>query len=177
MARGVKSTDGFAARVSKYVPAEVLAFYITVENVLRELFNRALPGGKPVAAGGTQAGGSAAVTAADQFLVDNGAGLLIILCIVLIPVYLIYNSEKGADKYWRHSAISVVLFLIWIYSLNGVVFDQGVKFLNVLPGFNLSNYYSASLSAIFMALVTAASGLFTVSDSPGGTNEIAGPAM
>ncbi len=147
MARLVKESDGFAARVSKYVPSEVLALYITVENILRNLVS----------------GGPPKENVVDIYLFNNGAGYLFILCIILIPVYLYYQSEKDADKYIRHALVSIVLFIVWLYALKGLMFDKNVMF---LQGYSLEKWHSTTLSAIFMALVTAASGLVTNNSSP-----------
>jgi hypothetical protein len=135
-----KDADGIAARIAKYVPAEVLALYIAVENVLRELASGTLSPTQRM----------------DQYLLAYGAGILFILCIVLIPLYLRSQEESNADKVFLHSIVSIVLFVVWIYAMKGAVFEPNIGFF----GFKeLSQWHSAALSTILMAIFTALSGL------------------
>ena len=143
MARLVENSDGFAARVSKYVPAEALVLYLTVENILRELIKKSGDG----------------VSKADQFLASNGAGCLFVLCLVLIPIYLFAQRQKGASRFFAHALISMVLFCVWIYALHGVIFDKNVNFFGFLDGVKLADYHSSALSSFLLAVLTAASGV------------------
>jgi hypothetical protein len=129
-----ESGDGFAARVVKYVPSEILAFYISVENIIKEL--------KPPASDGAAATGNFI----DVFIVNKGPYWLFFLCWLGIPFYLVLQKDKNVNKCFVQSVISMVLFPVWVYSMDGLIFDR-------------THTYSAALSAILLAFVTLMSGI------------------
>jgi len=129
-----ESSDGFAARVVKYVPSEILAFYISVENIIKEL--------KPPASDGAAAAGNFV----DVLIYDKGPYWLFFFCWLGIPFYLAMQKDKNANKSFVQSVISMVLFPVWVYSIDGLIFDR-------------THTYSAALSAILLGFVTLMSGI------------------
>jgi len=131
------SADGFAARVVKYVPSEILAFYVTVENIIKEL-----------GAAGAPFDPAAGSSAIHTVIRGKGPYVLFFFCLLIIPIYLELQKDKNQNKAFSHSIISMVLFPVWVYSIRGLIFDD-----------QHWNLYSAALSAILLALMTLVSGV------------------
>lgn len=130
------SNDGFATRVVKYVPSEILAFYVTVENIIKEL--------GPTGAPSDAVAGSSVV---NTVIRAQGPYVLFFFSWLIIPFYLAFQKDENQDKALIHSVISMALFPVWVYSIKGLIFDD-----------QHWNWYSAALSAILLALVTLISG-------------------
>ena len=122
--------DDYGAKIAKYVPAEVVAFYIGVDKIVTGLPNS----------------GSFTITPLIQFIVS---AVLFGLAWAGTPLYLAKQAEPGQD--WvAHVTISTVAFPIWAYAVQGTVFTNPVY----------TGIYNAGIAGILVAVFTFASGLF-----------------
>jgi len=98
--------DSYLDRTAKYVPAEVLAFFLFVNNILQEAM---------------KSGGDKPALMAGFFPVPFIAWLALIIGTVLAPVYIWYMHEKE-DAWKTHATVSCIAFPIWAYAIGGVAF-------------------------------------------------------
>ena len=129
-AGAIKQEDDYGAKIAKYVPAEVVAFYIGVDKIVTGLPNS----------------GGFTVTPRIQFI---ASAALFVLAWAGTPLYLARQAESGQD--WvAHVTISTVAFPIWAYAVQGTVFTD--------PAY--TGIYNAGIAGILVAVFTFASGLF-----------------
>lgn len=100
------TADTYLDRVAKYVPAEVVGFYLFVNNVIDQAVKSAPAGTAP-----TMATLPIGWIAWGTFL----AGL------AATPLYIAFVKEKG-DAWITNTFVSTLAFPIWAYAMNGVVF-------------------------------------------------------
>jgi hypothetical protein len=98
--------DNFMERVAKYIPGEVLAFFIFINAILEQAVRT---GGK----GATMAG--VPVTTVAQGAVVVGW--------VLTPLFIWYVREEG-DAWLTNALVSTLAFPFWAYALGAVAFDD-----------------------------------------------------
>src|SRR5215468_1646338 len=99
-----KTGDSYLDRTAKYIPAEVLGFFLFVNNILLQA---------------TKSSGDKPAVMAGYFSVFSIAWLALILGTVLAPVYIWYVHEKG-DAWKIHATISCIAFPIWAYAIGAV---------------------------------------------------------
>lgn len=90
----------YGERVAKYVPAEIIAVYLTLT---------------PVILSGTDDGTTRRTV---LLAVVLGVG------VVLTPVYLLRFAEEGAPKV-LHLVIATIAFVVWAYGIGGFFTDIG----------------------------------------------------
>ena len=90
--------DDYLTRVAKYVPSEVVAFYLFINGAILAAPAGSLPG--------------------DRFIWHIGAFLL---CWVATPVYLVRRASAGQPKRLQ-IVLSSVAFPVWAYAVGGAVF-------------------------------------------------------
>jgi hypothetical protein len=100
----VQSVDNFLERIAKYVPAEVIAFFIFINAIL----DQAVKTGGP---GATMAG----------FPVMYVALLALIGAIVLTPLFVWYVREEG-DAWIINACVSTLAFPFWAYAIGAIAF-------------------------------------------------------
>ena len=91
----------YLERVAKYVPAEIIAAYLTA---------------LPIIKGTTDDG---------ENLRTVLYGVIFAVCLILTPFYFRFMAQPGEPKR-LHMAISCVAFVVWAYSLGGLFDDIGV---------------------------------------------------
>jgi hypothetical protein len=97
--------DGYLERVAKFVPAEVVGFFLFVNNILQQ-------SDKPDHSG-TMVGISVHTISIWAFLIG----------LILTPVYIWYIHED--DDAWKLNAfVSTLAFPIWAYAIGAVAFDK-----------------------------------------------------
>jgi hypothetical protein len=100
----VQTADNFLERVAKYVPAEVIAFFILINAIL----DQAVKAGGP---GATMAG----------FPVMYVALLALIGATVLTPLFVWYVREEG-DAWVINACVSTLAFPFWAYAIGAIAF-------------------------------------------------------
>jgi hypothetical protein len=103
-AQNTQAADNFLERIAKYVPAEVIAFFIFINAIL----DQAVKTGGP---GATMAG----------FPVMYVALATLVGAIVLTPLFVWYVREEG-DAWIINACVSTVAFPFWAYALGAIAF-------------------------------------------------------
>ena len=98
--------DNYLERIAKYVPGEVLAFFIFVNAILAQA---------------AKIGGTAASMAGIPVAtVAQGA---LIVCMILVPLFVWYVREKG-DAWLTNAFVSTLAFPFWAYALGATAFSD-----------------------------------------------------
>ena len=100
------SGDNYLERIAKYVPGEVLAFFIFINAILDQA---ARTGG----AGASMAG----------IPVSTVAQGSLIVCMILVPLFVWYVREKG-DAWLTNAFVSTLAFPFWAYALGATAFSD-----------------------------------------------------
>jgi hypothetical protein len=104
--QAVRSPDNYLERVAKYVPAEVIAFFIFINAILDQV---------------VRTGGKSAMMAG--FPVMSIAVIALIAGIILTPIFIWYVREEG-DAWITNSFVSTLAFPVWAYALGAVAFTD-----------------------------------------------------
>ena len=97
--------DTYLVRLVKYVPGEVLAFFMVINAILGQAIN---------------AGGNDAAMAGIPVSVV-AAGALFVSCFVLTPLFCWYVREDG-DAWIVNAIVSTIAFPFWAYLMGAVAF-------------------------------------------------------
>ena len=98
--------DGYLERIAKYVPGEVLAFFIVINAILTQVVQTS---GK----GASMAGIPVMTVAQVAFFV----------CLILVPLFVWYVREKG-DAWVINAVVSTLAFPFWAYALGATAFSE-----------------------------------------------------
>jgi hypothetical protein len=96
--------DGYLERVAKYVPGEVLAFFIVINAILNQV---------------VQAGGKGASMAGIPVMIV--AQVAFFVCLILVPLFVSYVRERG-DAWIINAVVSTVAFPFWAYAIGATAF-------------------------------------------------------
>jgi len=122
--------DTYLERVAKYVPAEIVAFFLFANNLLKQTLADT-PQGQ--------------VAKMANFDVVNIGIILFLLAWILTPVYLWRMREEGDA--WKLSALlSFLLFPIWAYAIDAIGLHRVIAF-------------DGHLASILLGVATLVSGL------------------
>jgi hypothetical protein len=103
--RPAPRADNYLERIAKYVPGEVLAFFIFINVILEQAVKT---GGK-----------SATMAGMPVTTVAQGA---LAVGLVLTPLFIWYVREEG-DAWLTNAVVSTLAFPFWAYALGAVAFD------------------------------------------------------
>jgi hypothetical protein len=98
--------DGYLERVAKYVPGEVLAFFIVINAILNQV---------------VQAGGKGALMAGIPVMIV--AQVALVVCAVMVPLFVWYVRERG-DAWVTNAVVSTLAFPFWAYALGATAFAE-----------------------------------------------------
>ncbi len=98
--------DNYLERVAKYVPAEVIGFFIVINAILDQA---ARTGGKTAAMAG--------------FSVMSIAVGVFIAAMALTPLFIWYVREEG-DAWVTNAVVSTLAFPFWAYAVGAVAFTE-----------------------------------------------------
>ena len=98
--------DNYFERVAKYVPGEVLAFFIIISAILNQV---------------VQTGGKGALMAGIPVMIVAQA--VFIVCLILVPLFVWSVREEG-DAWVINAVVSTVAFPFWAYALGATVFVE-----------------------------------------------------
>ena len=102
--QGAASPDNYLERITKYVPGEVLAFFVFINVILEQAQKTS--------------GKSAAMAGVPVATVAQGA---LIVGLVLTPLFVWYVRQKG-DAWITNALVSTAAFPFWAYALGAVAF-------------------------------------------------------
>ena len=97
--------DTYVERIAKYIPGEVLAFFIVINAIL----NQAV----------TSGGRGALMAGVPVMTVAQG---VLVVCTVLTPLFVWYVREKG-DAWVVNAFVSTLAFPFWAYALGATAFS------------------------------------------------------
>lgn len=104
--RPQSASDGYLERIAKYIPGEVLAFFIIINAILNQV---------------VQAGGKGALMAGIPVMIVAQAALLV--CTILVPLFVWYVRERG-DAWVTNAVVSTLAFPFWAYALGATAFVE-----------------------------------------------------
>jgi hypothetical protein len=96
--------DSYLDRVAKYVPGEVLAFFVVINAILNQVV-------QSTGTGATMAG----------LPVMAVAVIMLIVCTILVPLFVWYVRQEG-DAWVINAVVSTVAFPFWAYALGATAF-------------------------------------------------------
>jgi hypothetical protein len=103
---GQVTVDDYATRIVKYVPAEVVAFYLAADKLF------------------AQAPALTGANLAEIFVAKNlywFSVAVFVLGLIGTPLYLWRQAGPG-DPWQVHAGVSTVAFVIWAYAVQGGIF-------------------------------------------------------
>jgi hypothetical protein len=106
VAQNAPIADNYLERIAKYVPGEVLAFFIFINVILEQA---------------QKTGGKTAVMAGVPVTTVAQGALLVGL--VLTPLFVWYVREEG-DAWLTNAFVSTLAFPFWAYALGAVAFNE-----------------------------------------------------
>jgi hypothetical protein len=101
-----QNSDNYLERITKYVPGEVLAFFIFINAILEQA---AKTGGK-----------SASMAGLPVTTVAQGA---LIGALILVPLFVWYVREEG-NAWLTNAVVSTLAFPFWAYAIGAVAFSD-----------------------------------------------------
>ncbi len=99
-----QTNDSYLDRIAKYIPGEVLSFFVVLNAILTQVVNTS---GK----GALMAG----------IPVMTVALAVLFTCMVLVPLFVWYVHEEG-DAWKTNAAVSTIAFPFWAYALGATAF-------------------------------------------------------
>jgi hypothetical protein len=135
--------DEYAARIAKYIPSEVLAAYLTLENTLAPTATTAAALAAPAVA--------AKANIMDVIGPHMPVGVFL-LCLVFTPIYIWSFSWKSKGPWVIHALVATLAFCVWAYAMRGSLFTA-VPLLGGAP------LYNGQLAAAMLVVFSLISGL------------------
>jgi len=165
--RAYQRPDEYLDRVAKYIPAEVVGGYISLDGIL------ASRPARPVAAllpfsGTAWAQTSTPAPAPEAASPDHlGAllaafttvpGFIFLLCLVLAPLYVWVLARRAGSAVWKAQAfIAALAFIVWAYAIKGsVFFSNPVLDAWAKTTFNVPQFYDPNVGAALLVLFSMA---------------------
>ena len=108
--------DEYLDRVAKYVPAEVVGGYVSLDGILSPAAHAQASTAGPPAANF----GSALLTTLSSL-----PGIIFLFCLLAAPLYVYVIARRARTTVWKAQAfISMLAFIVWAYAIKGSVFFQ-----------------------------------------------------
>jgi hypothetical protein len=160
-----KGGDGYLDRVAKYVPAEVVAFFIFVNSILANAVE------KPVAKAMAAASNDEAISGKVREAIDleKMAGIsvwtiswaVLFIALAMTPVYLksVSDSADNAEAPGANIVMSMLAFPFWAYAVDALAFRP---------------WHDGALASIMLATFTIISGAIRPEYINAGLNLIPG---
>jgi hypothetical protein len=129
--------DQYLDRVGKYIPGEVTAGYMALDNLMAPVAAQ-LQAKAVTAVSATTEGAAAAAAGKGAFAAFGGPGYMMALgvfgvCLLLTPFYMWRLSKTdgiAGDTAWQtHAVISTLAFIVWAIAVKGSVFYQPLSVL------------------------------------------------
>jgi hypothetical protein len=131
--RAYQRPDEYLDRVAKYVPAEIVGAYVSLDGTLAARpplpMSAILPFADTAWAQPTTPQMPAAPDAAPKFVdalisaMTSLPGLVFLLCLVLAPLYVWVLARRAGTTVWKaQAAIAALAFVVWAYAIKGTVF-------------------------------------------------------
>jgi hypothetical protein len=136
--RAYQRPDEYFDRVAKYIPAEVVGGYASLDGIVAAKLG---PAGKTAfqltdtafAQGVTPPAetGSGLFVSALLSALATWPGIVFVICLVLAPLYVWALARRAGNTVWKAQAlIAVLAFAVWAYAIKGNVFFSPTSPLN-----------------------------------------------
>lgn len=123
--------DGFLERVVKYVPAEIIAAYLTLDRIV---IPDSLKHRKAIEEAALAHAPSPILTRGETFdlyLPEIVFGLLLLSVFLYFRALAGFSNSSGARQTWFSQAfISAIVFVVWVYAMRGSVFELNGLFVD-----------------------------------------------
>jgi hypothetical protein len=144
--------DGYLDRVAKYVPAEVIAFFIFVNSIVGDSIDKGMA--SAMEAQQAPAGSDRYQALLTGVLKTEKMGgievwtiswVVLIVALAMTPLYLLAmrDPQDGQERPWMTIAVAMVAFPIWAYAVDAVAFRP---------------WHDGALASIALATFTIVSG-------------------
>ena len=144
--------DGYLDRVAKYVPAEVIAFFIFVNSIVGDAIDKGMATAMETQA--TEAGTDRYQALLSGVLKAEKMGgievwtiswVVLIVALAMTPLYLLAmrDPQDGQERPWMTIAVAMLAFPIWAYAVDAVAFRP---------------WHDGALASIALATFTIVSG-------------------
>lgn len=144
--------DGYLDRVSKYVPAEVIAFFIFVNSIVGDAIDKGMAAamnGQPAEAGTDSYQALLGSVLSSETM--GGVGVWAISWVVfavalaMTPLYLLAmrDPQDTQERPWMTIAMAMLAFPVWAYAVDAVAFRP---------------WHDGALASIALATFTIVSG-------------------
>ncbi|TRD03541.1 hypothetical protein FJV76_15890 [Mesorhizobium sp. WSM4303] len=146
-----KGGDGYLDRVAKYVPAEVVAFFIFVNSILDNAAEEPVAKALATALDEKSTDVPGAVRAAIDtvkmagFSIWNISWIVLIIALAMTPIYLksVSDAADSAEAPGANIVMSMLAFPFWAYAVNALA---------------LRPWHDGALASIMLATFTLISG-------------------
>ena len=162
-----KDGDGYLDRVAKYVPAEVVAFFIFVNSILDNAVEQPVAKAMALALNENSKDVPGAVRAAISGIDMAGISIwtiswiMLVVALAMTPVYLksVSDSSDHAESPGANIIMSMLAFPFWAYAVDAVAFRP---------------WHDGALASIMLATFTLISGAIRPEYINAGLNLIPG---
>lgn len=160
-ARGYQG-DEYQDRVAKYIPAEVVGGYVSLDGILS----------KPVTATtgslfqltdtayaqGAQTAQAPSLGNALLASLASVPGIIFLICLVLAPLYVFTLARRAGTSVWKAQAlISAFAFVVWAYAIKGTIFFQNSALDKwAQTAINQAQFYNPQWGAALLVLFSMA---------------------
>jgi hypothetical protein len=135
--------DEFASRVSKYIPSEVLAAYLALENILAPA---------ATAVQSAVATTSTAANAAAGMVFGTPAAVIVFLIgLIFTPLYIGSIGMRNKQPWALHALVATLAFGVWAYAMKGSFFTTAA--------FKGEPLYQGPIAAATLVVFSLVSGL------------------
>lgn len=150
--------DAYQDRVAKYIPAEVVGAYVSLDSVLSDQ-----PAVRDAAISRIPELGSAPTEAPSLLAaLISMPGIVFFFCLLLSPIYVWHMARKAGIQTWKMQAvIATAAFVVWAYAIKGSVFFQN-ETLNKWAELNLhrDQFYDPQFGAALLILFSLLVGFY-----------------
>jgi hypothetical protein len=136
-------SDGYIERVIKYIPAEVVAFYVFVNSLLAGLAKEPLASLKPAATSEEIKAKLIETTLANHtisLMAVSNVMLVLAACMAVVYLYVQHDPEEGNEYVGLNAVVSFVGFFVWAYAVDAVAlrpWHDGILASLILASFSL----------------------------------------
>ncbi len=163
--------DAYKDRVAKYIPAEVVGGYVSLDSLVNSKTSNAAQSVSSDAVTRTP-DASAATDAAVAQPEGIGAlfsaiflslpGIVFLACLLLAPLYVWHLARRAGITAWKmQAAIAMLAFVVWAYAIKGTVFFKNTA-LDSWAAANLgrAEFYDPTTGALLLILFSLIVGLY-----------------
>ncbi len=143
--------DPFTERLVKYIPAEVIGAYLSLENLL-DLKN-VVAKAKMGITESTGVGSSLVATYGTKL-----AGAVFLLGLICTPLYIWQQGRSAGSPWGTHAFVATLAFAVWTYAMGGSFFMQNFG--------DLTQLYDSQIAAASLVAFTLVSGAVKPANPP-----------